>query len=799
MVALVLLWQTKESITPLSANTYTAPSGKIFKEWNTAADGTGTSYTDQQSVTNIATVGTTLPLYAIWFNPIYMQDMSFDECTTEGITVYDRRDMQEYTAAKLADGDCWMTTNLNLAGGTALSADDTDVDASYINNFTTSRNLTKTGDTIVLPASSQSGFDINFNADVYNSPSTDCSSSSGCYSYYSWDAATLGSGRNLQEDNVEAPYSICPKGWRLPTSGDTIEDGWKRGDFHALATAYGANLESNFYDNSSATGANFYNNAGPGTTPNFLLAGYYRDGSFARGGSSGGYWSSTSSTDVANASQSLGFQSYRVYASNYTTRDFGYSIRCIKDSPSLYKKVQKMSKGGQTNDEYPATDIQVNPTAPTSSVTVSPNSGVYVYNSSAFGTDSDGTKSNGAKATIFYYRGILDSYGNTATYGSAGKSDAYPNYVILQTGDSKATTDTCWRIIRTTGSGGVKMIYNGTWTGSTCANSQADAMIKSPVTTSTFNGTADQAQQVVRVGYTHNSTYATTTSSSVAVDTLFGSDSNFSVNNGDSTIKENIETWFNNTLSDFDDADMFESNANYCNDRSAFQNTTGTTATTNLYSYTTYTGTGATYRAYFGPYVRNATSNKAPSLGCSRSTVDRYSTDTAAGGNGQLSVPVALITADEASFAGSGSNTAANGSGYSSTSFLRNGSNFWTMSPYYRSVSYAYDFYMNTYGYMTYGRIDLAYGVRPVVSLKEGTPVTSGTGISTDPWVVTIPVEEPDPVPDPISCAANYICYAPNSYDNSVEGTMGRQSASASTTVKLFASNFSREGYGFAG
>ena len=45
-------------------------------------------------------------------------------------------------------------------------------------------------------------------------------------------------------------------------------------------------------------------------------------------------------------------------------------------------------------------------------------------------------------------------------------------------------------------------------------------------------------------------------------------------------------------------------------------------------------------------------------------------------------------------------------------------------------------------------------------------------------------------------CFAGYICYLGNGFD---EGTMGRQSASDGNTVKLFASNYSRDGYGFAG
>ena len=50
----------------------------------------------------------------------------------------------------------------------------------------------------------------------------------------------------------------------------------------------------------------------------------------------------------------------------------------------------------------------------------------------------------------------------------------------------------------------------------------------------------------------------------------------------------------------------------------------------------------------------------------------------------------------------------------------------------------------------------------------------------------------------PKDCASGYICYFPNT--NIVEGTMGRQAVTSSnTTAKLFAANFSKTGYGFAG
>ena len=278
---------------------------------------------DYSNVINFVAVTNAVPEPA-------MQNMDASLCTTDApTTVRDTRDNEEYLVQRLADGNCWMLKNLNLAGGTALSATDTDVDSSYISSFTTSGNLTKTGDTIVLPTSSTSGFDTNNNSYVYNSGNkTNCGASdqnTPCYSYYSWDAATLGSGRTIETDNTDAPYSICPKGWRLPTAYSISAANWQTtSDFYILAHQYG--LDSTTITLESDDG--FYTQAGPGTVPNFLLAGYYYDGSFYGGGSGGYFWSATSYSSTDNA-RYLGFSSSNVNSAYSYNRSYGRSVRCL--------------------------------------------------------------------------------------------------------------------------------------------------------------------------------------------------------------------------------------------------------------------------------------------------------------------------------------------------------------------------------------------------------------------------------------------------------------------------------------
>ena len=240
-------------------------------------------------------------------------------------TLTDARDNKTYTVAKLADGQIWMTSNLNLAGGTTLNASDSDVPTD--NYFT-------------LPTSSTTGFDDDTKAYVYNTGNetadqADCYNDHPCNSYYSWLAATAGgkdaSGTAVTGNGPDAAYSICPKGWRLPKSGNrddtsaTSTTGYKKGDFYKLATAYGANLESSYYQDSAV----FYDNAGPGTLPNFLLAGRYYSSTFLYGGADGRYWSSSSS-NTSTSAYSLYFISSSVSSAHgYPRGYYGFSVRCI--------------------------------------------------------------------------------------------------------------------------------------------------------------------------------------------------------------------------------------------------------------------------------------------------------------------------------------------------------------------------------------------------------------------------------------------------------------------------------------
>ena len=266
---------------------------------------------------------------------VYLQDfaslsnierLSVIDSMVEGqtYTKKDSRDNQDYTIAKLKDGKVWMTKNLNIAGGEELSSTDTDFDINY--TLPTTDGWTVNDGKLVLPASDTSGFNTNNHAYVANSGSETCGNNSPCYSYYSWDAATLGSGRGISTENTDTQYSICPKGWKLPTSRTTSAANWQtESDFYALAHQYGLDSTTSTLERDN----DFYMQAGPGTVPNFLLVGYYYYGSFSQGDSYGDYWSSTSYSD-SDFALILRFvlPSY-VNSADYYLRKNGFSVRCL--------------------------------------------------------------------------------------------------------------------------------------------------------------------------------------------------------------------------------------------------------------------------------------------------------------------------------------------------------------------------------------------------------------------------------------------------------------------------------------
>ena len=186
-------------------------------------------------------------------------------------------------------------------------------------------------------------------------------------------------------------------------------------------------------------------------------------------------------------------------------------------------------------------------------------------------------------------------------------------------------------------------------------------------------------------------------------------------NTTDSKIKTTIDTWYANNLVDY--TEKLEDTV-YCNDRSMNTNTNGWIADggkTNEY-------------LYYGAYGRNA-QTYAPSVDCANKN-DAFTVEDTVNGNGALTYPVGLITADEMTLAG------ASWSGYYSNNYLKTDRFVWSGSPYSFNLFYAYEFSEISSGALSNYSVDYSRGVRPLVSIAPETFIQSGEGSQTDPWVL---------------------------------------------------------------
>jgi hypothetical protein len=273
---------------------------------------------------------------------------------------------------------------------------------------------------------------------------------------------------------------------------------------------------------------------------------------------------------------------------------------------------------------------------------------------------------------------------------SSTKDDEYPIYYYrgAVTDNNVLFANFCWKIVRTTETGGVKLIYNGTTSSGKCSNTGPSSQLSSSIS---FNSSYNKNAYV---GYM----YGTAGSSSYSAE---------HANTNNSTIKTAIDTWYESNMTSYTD---YLEDTVWCNDRSI------------------YSGSGyGTSDTFYGAFNRLA-NNKTPSLACANSN-DRF-TVSSDNGNGDLDYPVALLTADEIAYAG-----AANGSS-NSIYYLYTGQWWWSLSPFRSASSYAIVCYVYFDGSLGNGNVYGSGGVRPAVSLKPGTTYTSGDGSTSTPYVV---------------------------------------------------------------
>ena len=190
-------------------------------------------------------------------------------------------------------------------------------------------------------------------------------------------------------------------------------------------------------------------------------------------------------------------------------------------------------------------------------------------------------------------------------------------------------------------------------------------------------------------------------------------------NDVNSTMKTYLENWYNNNLKSYDS--KISKEAIYCNNR---------VPSSRLGSSYTNEGYGIYPTLYdYEKFVDWQGTREGPNLVCSQKS-DQFSVSSAIG-NGDLTNPIGLITADEVNMAGG--RTSAQNQLY----YLYSGTHYWTMSPsLFAYLFYASEFIVSGSGGIDNNRTYFAYGVRPVINLDPSKITFTGTGTMQDPYVV---------------------------------------------------------------
>ena len=316
--------------------------------------------------------------------------------------------------------------------------------------------------------------------------------------------------------------------------------------------------------------------------------------------------------------------------------------------------------------------------------------------------------------TVYYFAGnATDNWVKFGTFASDGPVrgyysatiSTYKEYTTLEECNSASSYNTnCsypwrkgdpmyWRIIRTNSDGSVRLLYHGTSTTAT------DAYIG----TSKFNSSRDN---IAYVSYMYGSQ---------------GSIANARTNQtNSSTIKTAIDNWYKDYLNT-NYGKYISTTAVYCNDRSTSDNT-------------------SLDNTSFGARIR-LQANKTPSYNCA-TIEDKFTVDKSTG-NGKLTYPIGLMTADEVVFAGGQWFTDAKPwYYYNSANGISTGSEYWWLLSPYRwhtsaSLAQVFHVYGSAYpGKLSYEDANDTQGVRPVLSLKSCIKYSTGNGSPETPYEI---------------------------------------------------------------
>ena len=325
--------------------------------------------------------------------------------------------------------------------------------------------------------------------------------------------------------------------------------------------------------------------------------------------------------------------------------------------------------------------------------------------------------------TSYYFRGAVDN--NWVKYGKYTKD----TFLTIDNNDNTSLVESCngldnclkiaskgddmyWRIIRVNGDNSIRMIYAGT---SAPDNNTKVVMTESANNSgyiratsagmSKFNQKRDSAEYV-GYKYTIGEQHGTSQSSG---------------------IKTYLDNWYAN-YTNLNSTGTKITDQIYCNDRTASTSEVAY-STTNYTTLTSWNSTGTTY--YYGAYGRIVKDNN-PMLTCAvdsdRFTVNKINSK----GNGTLTYPVGLITADEVAMAGGKFGSSNENSSY----YLYTNQYYWAGSSSICNGSSSIDLVVGDDGSLGSGRIAVNRGVRGVVSLSSDAKLL-GNGTYNDVYTVS--------------------------------------------------------------
>ena len=392
----------------------------------------------------------------------------------------------------------------------------------------------------------------------------------------------------------------------------------------------------------------------------------------------------------------LDLNQYALSGKSFTGKIYVENVNCSTEDGTTVKKGYETilaNNGGKTAIETKGT--------PDFSASATENEGMYKA------TDDLGTS--------YYFRGAVDN--NWVKYGKYTKDTYYgwddnKGYNILT--ESCNGVENCykiaskgddiyWRIIRINGDNSIRLIYAGTDapdsnTKITMAVQPDELTEKTSIGYSLFN-VANESAEYVGYMYTIGEQHGTSQSS---------------------TIKTYLEDWYAN-YTDLNKIGTKITDQIYCNDRTASTNSSGATG-----EISSWASMGTDY--YYGAHNRiwGDGSKSNPILTCANAN-DKFSTTTTKG-NGKLSYPVGLITADEVNMAGV--NNYLNNKSY----YLYTGKWYWLGSPFNFESDCTAVFKVDKDS-LTYDFFFQDQGVRGVVSLSSDAKLL-GSGTYDDVYIV---------------------------------------------------------------